>query len=88
MKNLRKKGYDYNAESAAQIILKLSSYKRQYAGIVRGNKKIIVINFFCRSYNKWQEEVVAIDDGGNCYFMMEYDIDKNEFVSFQVNGIG
>jgi hypothetical protein len=62
-------------------------YKRQYVGIRRRGRKVIYANFFCEapSYD-WHREPVDVDDGGDCYFQVEYDVDGGRFDNIAVNG--
>ena len=75
-------------QRAPQIFKKLGQYKRQYAGVMRNNEKLIHINFFCgSSFDKsWMSETIEVDDGGDCFFHVNYDVNKRTFLDFIVNG--
>jgi len=63
------------------------TYKRQYVGIRRKKQRIIYANFFCdASGTNWRTTRIDVDDGGDCYFQVEYDVDKRTFADLSVNG--
>jgi hypothetical protein len=67
---------------------RLDEYYRQYIGLTRGGKKIIYGNFFCDPMGlDWQETFVAVEDGGDCYFQVEYDVEGRFFIKLMVNGV-
>jgi hypothetical protein len=46
-------------------------------------------NFFCRPPRAdWRHEPVLVDDGGDCFFQLEYDVDAGRFSNLLVNGEG
>lgn len=62
-------------------------YRRQYVGIGRNDRRLIYANFFCRSDNpNWRTMPVEVDDGGDCYFQVEYDVEKATFSNLSING--
>jgi hypothetical protein len=67
---------------------KLHDYKRQYAGIVEGGRKKIYANFFCNSakITDWKARPVAVEDGGDCFFQIKYDIEAGTFSDLYING--
>lgn len=66
---------------------KLSTYKRQYAGVIRNGRRMIFANFFCESFNAdWKTTPIAVADGGDCFFNVLYDPGSNTFSDLQVNG--
>ena len=70
-----------------QIIDRLPNYTRQYLGIVRGGEVLIYANFFCdSSAHDWQKTAVVVDDGGDCYFQVLYNVDAKTYLSLQING--
>ena len=63
------------------------SYKRQFVGIRPKGRRVIYANFFCEgSEDYWRTRPVSVDDGGDCYFQVEYDVDKRTFSELQING--
>ena len=67
---------------------KLAEYKRQYAGIVEGGRRKIYANFFCNSakITDWKTRPVAVEDGGDCFFQIKYDVDAATFSDLYING--
>jgi hypothetical protein len=64
----------------------LDTYVRQYLGT--GDRAgIVSINGLCDAdaFN-WQEELVAVEDGGSCFWNAEFSFFTLSFDSFQVNG--
>jgi hypothetical protein len=62
-------------------------YKRQYVGIRRNGRRAIYANFFCDNNSpNWRTIPVDVDDGGDCYFQIEYDVDKATFSDLSING--
>ena len=63
------------------------TYKRQYVGVRRDGRRIVFANFFCRAWKEdWRTEPIVVEDGGDCYFQVEYDVDKASFSNLQING--
>jgi len=55
------------------------------------NEKIVWSNFFCSSfYNNssvnYLEELISVDDGGNCYFNVKVNLEKEEIFDLIING--
>ncbi len=66
----------------------LEDYQRQYIGLERGGIQIIYGNFFCDSLGlDWQETFVVVEDGGDCYFQVEYNVESGFFIKLIVNGV-
>ena len=66
---------------------RLDEYQRQYIGLERGGRQIIYGNFFCNNLGMdWRKKLVIVDDGGDCYFQVEYDVDQGMFTMLMVNG--
>ena len=66
---------------------RLDEYQRQYIGLERGGRKIIYGNYFCKSGSvNLRQELVIVEDGGECYFQVEYDVESNSFSKLLVNG--
>jgi hypothetical protein len=61
-------------------------YKRQYLGIIEAGEQVIYANFFCSDHENWQEQVVFVLDGGDCYFQVKYNPQTDEFYDLSVNG--
>lgn len=66
---------------------RLDEYQRQYIGFERGGKKLIYGNFFCNNLGiDWRQGLVIVQDGGECYFQVEYDAESGMFTMLLVNG--
>jgi hypothetical protein len=72
----------------ALVIAKhLSSYKRQYAGIVNSGEKKIFFNVFCQAFEtEWTKDPVIVEDGGHCFFQVEFSLKSKSFNNLQING--
>lgn len=84
---------DYLKENAEQfywqppVWQQLEAYQRQYIGLVRDGRQIILGNYFCDSGSKnWRRDLVFAIDGGECYFQVEYDVEVGIFIMLQING--
>jgi hypothetical protein len=68
----------------------LSSYKRQYFGIVNEDGREIFGVFFCASYyeyfDNWDESLAAVNDGGDCFFELRYNVETGTFSDLSVHG--
>ncbi len=70
------------------LTIDLSNYKRQYIAIKneKGEKEVWV-NMFCNDhFGKWQSEIIAVKDGGNCYFNLKINLSKNKYYDLSFNG--
>ncbi len=72
----------------------LNKYIRQYAGYLSPNReKIIYVN--CFWYDKddpfskgWENKLIQVFDGCSYYWQITYNVKKQTFSGFSVNGIG
>jgi hypothetical protein len=66
----------------------LDEYQRQYIGLEHAGQQLIYGNYFCNSGGvNWREELVVVDDGGDCFFQIEYDVESEAFIKLLVNGV-
>jgi len=70
---------------------KPEDYCRQFFGAINEKgEKIIWINCFCKdqitSFKDWKTKLRVVSDGGNCFFNMKVNIDKNDYYDVMVNG--
>ena len=66
---------------------RLSEYQRQFIGLTRNGSHIINGNYFCNNLSiNWRQDLVIVDDGGDCYFQVEYNVDRGMFIMLMVNG--
>jgi hypothetical protein len=68
-------------------------YDMQFVGAINENgEKIIWVNCFCKthadSFKDWKTKLVMVKDGGNCFFNLKINIDKNSYTDVIVNGNG
>lgn len=74
-------------------------YYKQYVPYIdeRGHR-IIIVNAFCEIPTFWNENdekvefdwrnnIVLVDDGGDCYWGIKVDLDTQTYFDFRVNGI-
>jgi hypothetical protein len=74
--------------SATRVLERLSQYKRQYAGFLRGGHKTIYVNLFLsESREQWRSDVVLVCDGGIRVWGVEFDTTSNTFVHVAYNGV-
>jgi len=58
----------------------LRAYRRQYIGIVQKERRLIFTNFFCETNRQdWTRKPIAVDDGGDCFFQLQFDPEKHVF---------
>ncbi|HEY3251387.1 MAG TPA: hypothetical protein VGK25_09750 [Ignavibacteria bacterium] len=70
---------------------KPDGYNKQFIGAINDKgEKIIWVNCFCKSeansFKDWKTRVVMVKDGGNCFFNLKVNVDKNEYYDIFVNG--
>lgn len=66
---------------------KLGSYKRQYVGVMENGRKVIYANFFCDALRiNWTTRPVAVEDGGDCYFQIKYEVETKRYRDLHING--
>ena len=89
-----------NGDSTIQAMgeIGLMNYKRQYLPVMnRYQEKMVWINCFCEkgsnlphfssnNPDQWQEEVIIVKDGGNCYFSVFLNLNTENFEQLMVNG--
>lgn len=73
-------------DQARDVVPKLANYKRQYFGFIADGKRRVYVNAFCSATPAWREQVVAVKDGGSCYFQAIFDIGAGAYVDIRVNG--
>ncbi|MEO8611215.1 MAG: hypothetical protein ABI690_25185 [Chloroflexota bacterium] len=70
------------------MIDKLDGYKRQYFGVTFADgQPLIYTNFFCvNDFDNWQESLIFVMDGGECFFQVLYNPTNTTFSNLQING--
>lgn len=78
----------YLQANAPSLISNIGRYARQYTGFYLGNQRFLFIQFLCGlpSELDWRCAPVVVDDGGDCYFHLEYDMDAKSCRNLWVNG--
>jgi hypothetical protein len=65
----------------------LSSFMRQYLGVMRAGGAFIYVNLFRPSERSdWRDHAVVVCDGGPAYFGVEYDLGAGRFHHIDFNG--
>jgi hypothetical protein len=73
-------------ERSPELYAKYASYHRRYVGMkIKGEKKLYT-SFYCPSFKEWERPDVDVDDGGDCYFQVIYDVARGLYESVSVNG--
>jgi len=73
---------------------RVSKYRRQYLAYVdSSDKPWIWGNFMCVNAGRvgsdaWRKTIVDVDDGGDCFFNVEFSPETGKFRRFQINGDG
>ena len=71
----------------APIEERLPTYKRQYWGLLKDGKRVVFANFFCNALHyDWLHQQVVVEDGGDCYFQIRYDVKTGTLSDLHVNG--
>jgi hypothetical protein len=78
----------YLSAKVPELAAKYSTYIRQYTGFQLDGRKRIFVHFLCWAPTApgWRCSAVVIDDGGDCYFQLEYDVESHECSKLWVNG--
>lgn len=91
--NLEEKIAEYLSQNSSEFYRqppvweRLHEYRRQYIGFEHGGRQIIYGNYFCNNGGiNWQQELVIVIDGGECFFQIEYDVESELFIKLLVNG--
>jgi hypothetical protein len=66
---------------------RLPEYTRQYVGIVEDGRERVLVNAFCDDFSiDWRSTPVAVEDGGDCFFHVTYDVTVGTFAALMING--
>jgi hypothetical protein len=71
------------------FIIELDRYKRQYVPVIneKGEKEIW-INCFCGEWEgRDKNQILLVDDGGNCFFNLSINLSTEKYYGFMVNGV-
>lgn len=90
VESLLKKAVDeYNArQKSKDQIINLAEYKRQFVPFVneKGEKEIWVNCFCSENFDDWRTRVVAVEDGGKCFFNLRVNLTAKKYGNLNVNG--
>jgi hypothetical protein len=66
----------------------LANYRRQYLPAINSKgEKEVWVNCFCdKRTPNWRNEVVFVNDGGNCYFNLKINLTTGKYYELRVNG--
>lgn len=82
---------EYVKENALNKELKwLRLYKRQYVGYVNNSgERLIWVNFICcwRFRKSMKKDTSLSLDGGNCFWSLDVNLDKQEIFGLIINGV-
>lgn len=70
---------------------KLEDYNRQFlGGITESGEKVIWINCLCKredaAFKDWKTRLIIVADGGNCFFNVKVNINKQVYYDLMING--
>lgn len=88
LKNHNKK-YPNNKWTKTRFELDLKDKKRQYIAVINEHgEKEVWVNLFCDSFEgeDWKTELIFVEDGGNCYFNVKINLEKNTYSELMING--
>jgi len=70
--------------------IELKDYGRQYMAVVSDNgTKLVYVNCFCDPFKfaDRDKELVAVLDGGNCFFNFKVNLKEKKIFDFMENGV-
>ena len=79
----------YGVEKVSTITAYLPKYRRQYVGILEDGSRQIFVNFLLPNDpldKDWRRNFVVVTDGGFYYWRVYYNLDRQQFHHFSVNG--
>jgi hypothetical protein len=69
-----------------ELHAKYAPYHRRYVGMKINGEMKLYASFYCPSFDGWERPDVEVDDGGDCYFQVIYDVARGAYESVMVNG--
>ncbi|MEM9195104.1 MAG: hypothetical protein AAGF12_38385 [Myxococcota bacterium] len=65
----------------------LDDYNRRYHGLIENDERFIRLQALCMDFDApdWREPVM-VDDGGDCFFDVNWSVENETFSQFMVNG--
>ncbi|HMT10960.1 MAG TPA: hypothetical protein PKA39_04990, partial [Ignavibacteria bacterium] len=66
-------------------------YNRQFlGGITESGEKIIWINCLCKRESEvlknWKTDLIIVADGGNCFFNVKVNVNRQVYYDLMING--
>ncbi len=76
------------AKAQKRELKKWKSYTFQYQGWEANGRKYVFINALCKHTEdgSLDKEIIAVCDGGSCFFNLKYDPVSREFFGLIING--
>jgi hypothetical protein len=73
---------------AKDVLERLDEYTRQYVGFERDGRRLVYVNAFCTDTGRDpSREIVAVLDGGDCFWQAQVDPATGAVVSLSINGV-
>jgi hypothetical protein len=79
-------GRDRDIASLEHISAHLQEYLRQYAGIIVNGSRRVLVNAFPRDVYCWRDDYVLVEDGGNWFWNIQYDVQLHQFLHWELAG--
>lgn len=78
---------DYLEAVETGIADRLGRYRRQYVGVVDGGPSALYELLRRPREIDWGSRAVVVEDGGDAFFQIFYDIEAGTFEGLSVNGV-
>jgi hypothetical protein len=69
-----------------KLYAKYAPYHRRYVGMRINGAKKLYTSFYCPRFDGWERPDVAVEDGGDCFFHVVYDVTRGSYELVSVNG--
>lgn len=82
------KAYNEKTPDSLYQVMPLQKYRRQYMPVVTADgDRVVWVNFFCDDFSvDWRKQIVAVKDGGNCFFQLFININRRKAYDLSMNG--
>jgi hypothetical protein len=77
---------DRETAALSQIVDHFGQFLRQYAGVVVGGSRRVLVNAFPEDTYCYRDDYVAIDDGGAWFWNIQYDLAVHQYLHWQLAG--
>jgi hypothetical protein len=68
------------------LLRTLPSFTREHLGNAVDGRRTLTALFFCRTPDGWGRRLIIVNDGGDCFFDVQYDPLRREYLSIVVHG--